>query len=189
MNHADHVNLLRKGIPNPGGVWADFGSGRGAFTLALADLIGPSGEIYSVDKNRHALSDQQRAMQTQFPGRKADSTHYIIADFTKPIHLPPLDGLVMANALHFAAEKDGVLDLVRGYLKPGGRFILVEYNIARGNPWVPYPISYPQWEQIARSHGFAQTRILATRSSRTFSEIYSALAIKPVTSRSESQSN
>ena len=35
MNHRDHVNLLRRGVPEPGGVWADLGSGAGAFTLAL----------------------------------------------------------------------------------------------------------------------------------------------------------
>ena len=40
MNHDDHVALLRGGIDQPGGVWADVGSGTGAFTLALADLIG-----------------------------------------------------------------------------------------------------------------------------------------------------
>ncbi len=51
MIHEDHVNLLRKGILEPGGVWADLGSGAGAFTLALADLIGSTGEIYSVDKD------------------------------------------------------------------------------------------------------------------------------------------
>lgn len=189
MNHKDHVNLLRKGIPAPGGVWADFGSGRGAFTLALADLIGPSGEIYSVDKNRRPLSDQEREMQARFPERKPDSSHFIVADFTQPIRLPPLDGLLMANALHFAPEKDEVLELMRSYLRPGGRFILVEYNIERSNPWVPYPIPYTQWEQLASNNGFAQTRILATRSSRTFSEIYSALTIKPVKSHSASQSN
>ncbi|TMD25838.1 MAG: class I SAM-dependent methyltransferase, partial [Chloroflexi bacterium] len=52
MNHEDHVRLLRKGIVEPGGVWADFGSGAGAFTLALADLLGTEGSIYSVDKDR-----------------------------------------------------------------------------------------------------------------------------------------
>ena len=41
MDHAEHVNFLRNGIPATGGVWADFGAGRGAFTLALADLIAP----------------------------------------------------------------------------------------------------------------------------------------------------
>ncbi len=46
MNHDDHVALLRGGIAQPGGVWADFGSGTGAFTLALAELIGPTGVIH-----------------------------------------------------------------------------------------------------------------------------------------------
>ena len=37
MDHTDHVNLIRAGV-STGGVWADFGSGGGAFTLALADV-------------------------------------------------------------------------------------------------------------------------------------------------------
>ena len=32
--------LLTNGIAERGGTWADLGSGAGAFTLALADLIG-----------------------------------------------------------------------------------------------------------------------------------------------------
>ena len=55
MNHADHVSLLRAGVPSSGGIWADLGSGSGPFTLALADLIEPDGVIYSVDRDTHAL--------------------------------------------------------------------------------------------------------------------------------------
>ena len=44
MEHPDHVALLRPGVP-PGGAWADIGAGEGAFTLALADLLGPGGSI------------------------------------------------------------------------------------------------------------------------------------------------
>jgi len=57
MDHADHLNLIRKGVPNKGGIWAEFGSGRGAFTMALAELIGLNGEIFSVDKDRRALRE------------------------------------------------------------------------------------------------------------------------------------
>src|SRR5450432_1175203 len=67
MNHSDHVRLLRKGVPEPGGVWADLGSGSGAFTLALADLLGASGHIYSVDKDRRVLREQEQAMRSLFP--------------------------------------------------------------------------------------------------------------------------
>ncbi len=173
MNHEDHVRLLRGGVPEPGGVWADLGSGSGAFTLALADLLGPTGEIYSVDRDQGALREQERAMRARFP---ATTVHYLAADFTERLDLPPLDGVVMANSLHFQREKGPVLQLVRGYLKPGGRLILVEYNIDRGNTWVPYPLSYQTWEALARQHGFANTMLLARQPSRWLGEMFSALS-------------
>ncbi|MGH8246312.1 MAG: class I SAM-dependent methyltransferase [Gammaproteobacteria bacterium] len=177
MNHADHVALLRAGVPGPGGVWADLGSGTGAFTLALAELIGPAGQIYSVDKDAGALREQERAMRARFPQL---TVHYLAADFTRPLRetVPPLDGIVMANALHFQHEtvRDRLLQLIRGYLRPGGRLILVEYNVDRGNPWVPHPLSYATWEVVAHRNGFADTRLLATRPSRFLREIYSAVS-------------
>jgi len=175
VEHADHVALLRDGVPG-GGTWADLGSGQGAFTLALAGLLGGSGTIYSVDRDAAALRAQQQAMSSRFPGITA---HYLTADFAKPLDLPPLDGVLMANALHFVREKSGVLQMVGGYLKQGGRLVLVEYNADQGNPWVPYPLSYPTWEALARRSGFEHTRRLATTPSRFLKEIYSALSFKP----------
>lgn len=173
MQHEDHVALLRGGIAGPGGIWADLGSGTGAFTLALADLIGPTGEIYSVDKDRGSLKEQERAMSARFPGT---TVHYLVADFSRKLELPPLDGVVMANSLHYQRDKDAALQLVRGYLRPGGRLLLVEYNADRGNPWVPYPLSYSTWEMVARRNGFADTRLLARVPSRFLNEMYSALS-------------
>ena len=175
MDHNDHVFLLTNGIPERGGTWADLGSGAGAFTLALADLIGPQGHIYSVDKDRGSLREQERAMRTSFP---ANTVEYIHADFTRPLNLPPLDGIVMANSLHFARQKDHVLQLVRGYLRPGGRLLLVEYSTDRGNMWVPFPFSYSTWEEMARQNGFAHTQLLATVPSRYFGGIYAAMSVR-----------
>lgn len=157
MTHEDHVRLLQGGIRGPGGVWADLGSGWGAFTLALADLLGPGAAIYSVDKDRGGLREQEKALQSRFP----DTTvHYIAADFTRPLDLPPLDGIVMANSLHYQRHKVPVLQLVRGYLKPGGRLI-----------------SYPTWERLAQHNGFSSTQLLATVPSRFLREIYAALSM------------
>ena len=174
MNHKDHVYLLQKGVPGQGGIWADLGSGTGAFTLALANLVGPTGQIYSVDRDKAALREQERAMRASFP---ATTVHYITGDFTRRLDLPLLDGIVMANSLHFVSQKDPLLQLVRSYLRPGGRLILVEYNTDRGNMWVPYPLSYSTWETLARQNGFAQTQLLATVPSRFFGEMYSALSL------------
>jgi len=173
MQHADHVNLLRPGIPEPGGRWADLGSGTGAFTLALAELIGPDGQIYSVDKDRGALRTQERQMRARFP---AVTIGLIVGDFAQPLQLPPLDGVVMANSLHFHRHKEPILRLVQGYLKPGGRLILVEYGTDRGNPWVPYPLSYQTWQDLAERSGLVGTQLLATRPSRFLGQIYSALS-------------
>ncbi len=174
MNHHDHIYLLRKGISSPGGTWADLGSGGVAFTLALADLIGPTGQIYSVDKDRHALNRQESAMRSRFP---SISVSYLIADFTRKLDLPPLDGLVMANSLHFIRHKDPTLQLIRSYLKPHGRLLIVEYNADRGNMWVPYPFSYGTWEKLAKQNGFASAQLLATVPSSFFGEMYSAMSM------------
>lgn len=178
MNHKDHVNLLQKGIPEKGGIWADLGSGTGSFTLALADLIGPASHIYTIDKDRRALKDQEKAMRTNFP---TTAVEYIPADFSHRLDLPELDGIIMANSLHFVRYKGPILQLIRGYLRPYGRFILVEYNTDRGNMWVPYPLTYRTWEKLAHQNGFTQTQLLTTVPSRYFGEIYSALSLQPQT--------
>ncbi|MEJ2600288.1 MAG: class I SAM-dependent methyltransferase [Anaerolineales bacterium] len=184
MNHQDHVDLLRQGVQTERiadqssgqdhpPVWADFGSGTGAFTLALADLLPVQALIYSVDRDHRALEQQERTLRARFPHHKVI---YLPTDFTRPLGLPPLDGLVMANALHFQRHKLPLLRLIRGYLRPSGRFILVEYNVDRGNLWVPFPVSYSTWEKLAQQNGFWPTRRLTIKPSHFLKEIYSALS-------------
>lgn len=176
MDHQDHVYLLSKGIPDTGGIWADFGSGNGAFTLALAELIGPEGLIYSIDKNQGSLVQQQRILERLYP----DTTvHYLRADFSRPLDIPPLDGLVTANALHFHKQKDQTISLLQGYLKPGGRFLVVEYDADKGNHWVPYPFSYRTWQRLARQNGLQRTELLATVPSSFLGKFYAALSYAP----------
>jgi SAM-dependent methyltransferase len=167
------VALLREGVSGHGVLWADLGSGTGAFTLALAELLGPRGILYSVDREAGALREQARALRERFP---AVAVHQRVADFTQPLDLPPLDGLVLANSLHFVADKEPVLRRLRRLLRPGGRLILVEYDVDAGNAWVPYPIPYVAWERLARRLGFHSTRRLASRPSRFLREIYSAVS-------------
>src|SRR6266576_3220057 len=116
LNHADHVALIKDGVGERGGTWADLGAGEGAFTLALADVLGPQAHIVAVDKDARAL----RTLAGRFDTR--------VADFTKPLDLHDLDGVLMANSLHFVRDQDPVLKAVRGVLGDGGRLIVVEYG-------------------------------------------------------------
>lgn len=178
MEHGDHVMLLRKAVTKKGGTWAEFGSGRGAFTLALAELVGNEGEIYSVDKNGRALEVQEAALNNQFPV-KMPRVHFLVRDYTLPIDLPALDGLLMANSLHFQRDKEPVLEAIYSYLSPGGCLVMVEYNIRHGNPWVPYPLPLDKWKSLVKVCGLENPRLLVSRPSSTMGEIYSAVCYKP----------
>ena len=177
MNHADHVRLLAGGVTQgEGGTWADLGAGTGAFTLALADLIGPHGIIHAIDRDRGALAELRSAFVSAVPQAEVRVQS---ADFTRRLDLSDLDGVVMANSLHFVEDRASVLALVRGYLKHGGRLLLVEYDSDRGNAWVPHPMTFETWRNVAASAGFVETRRLATVPSRFLNRIYSALSLAP----------
>jgi ubiquinone/menaquinone biosynthesis C-methylase UbiE len=83
----------------------------------------------------------------------------------------------MANSLHFVRDKAPVIRQLQRYLRPGGRLLVVEYNVDRGNTWVPHPFSYTTWAAMAERAGFAETRLLVTRPSRFLGEIYSAVSV------------
>jgi ubiquinone/menaquinone biosynthesis C-methylase UbiE len=170
MEHADHVALIRDAVIE-GETWLELGSGTGAFTLALADLLGPGGTIHSVDTARGALSEQSKIVHTRFPSIRLDQR---TADFTRSLGFNGMDGVLMANSLHFVKDKAPVLSLVRSYLKPGGTFVLVEYDADRGNLWVPHPISYITWLAVAPGAGFSGTRLLGRVPSRFLNAIYSS---------------
>lgn len=174
MNHTDHVNLLLPANLTPLMRWADFGAGAGAFTLALRELLGPESDIYAVDKDRARLNELKQAWQARF-GTSPSRLHLMPADFTNPIELPALDGVLMANSLHFFKEKPRILRHVASFLKPGGALILIEYNVDSGNAWVPYPLSFETWRKLAPQAGFKEPTLLAQAPSRFLNGFYSAI--------------
>jgi SAM-dependent methyltransferase len=174
MDHADHVGLLR-GAVEAGGIWADIGAGTGAFTLALADLLGADGRIVAVDRDAGALRENARLVAARFPDVTLET---MAADFTRPLELPGLDGLLAANSLHYVPRdrQAVVVSALAAHVRDGGRFVVVEYDADRGNPWVPHPFSYPSWERLAEDAGLSDTRLLGRVPSRFLGAIYSAVS-------------
>jgi ubiquinone/menaquinone biosynthesis C-methylase UbiE len=164
LNHADLVALIEDGVRGAGGRWADLGAGEGAFTAALADVLGPSAHVVAVDKDARALLSIAARFETR------------VADFTRPLDMHDLDGVLMANSLHFVRDKQPVLEAVHAMLKSNGRLVIVEYGADRGNLWVPHPFTYARWETMAARAGFRNTRLLRSVPSRWLGSMYSAVS-------------
>ena len=177
MTHADHVALIRPGAEESAGAWADLGAGSGAFTLALAVVLGVGSRIFAVDRDSGALAMLERELQRgRRTARDLPPVTTVCADLRDEVPLPPLDGILMANSLHFQADACAVLSHAARWLKPGGRLIIVEYDIETPNPWVPYPIPWSRLPAVLECAGFPPGRLLGTRPSRYHGRMYSACA-------------
>jgi ubiquinone/menaquinone biosynthesis C-methylase UbiE len=180
LNHGDHVNLLRPAIPitAPTATWADIGAGEGAFTLALADVLGPGATVIAVDRDERALVRANAALTSSFPRTRHS---HLVGDFRAALGLPELEGLICANSLHFVPREEqvAVISALAGHIKPGGMFVVVEYDADSGNPWVPYPFSARSWPRLAEAAGLLEPRVMGHVPSRFLGAIYSASAQRP----------
>src|ERR1700730_13739469 len=78
--------------------WADLGCGTGLFTRALAELLPPGSTIYAVDERAEALKKIQDSSRQHIIRIKPN---FVDDDLS----LARLDGLLMANSLHFVKDK------------------------------------------------------------------------------------
>jgi ubiquinone/menaquinone biosynthesis C-methylase UbiE len=173
MNHDDHVRLIRAGVEAIGSRWLELGAGEGAFTLALADVLGPGGEIIALDRDAAALPRLADELPRRFPGV---SLHTRIGDFRDELPAGPFDGVLAANSLHFVTDPADVLRRAADRLSLGGRAVVVEYDADRGNPWVPHPFSVKRFAEIAEAAGLTDAREIGRVPSRFLGAIYSATA-------------
>lgn len=179
MKIADAVELIEGAIPRRRARWADLGAGGGTFTQALVELLGPGSRIYAVDRDARALASLGRWVKAA-----AADVVTIVADFSRPFELPDLDppgldGILLANALHFVPDPGAVLAGLTTRLRPGGRVVLVEYEQRRSSRWVPSPIPTDSLPALAAAAGLSAPIVTATRPSSFGGNLYVAFADLP----------
>jgi trans-aconitate methyltransferase len=161
MHHRDAVAMFDGAsfdTPAPS-TWADLGCGDGTFTLALADRLAPGSTIHAVDRDAHALGMPSAA------GGVRIEAH--IADFTRSWPFTSvLDGILMANSLHFVHSPGEFLRRCTAVLAPSGRLLIVEYDTDASNSWVPHPISLASLSRLVGDVGFRRVQKLGSRRSR-----------------------
>jgi SAM-dependent methyltransferase len=176
MDHRDHVALIRDGVEGAGPRRLELGAGEGAFTLALADVLGPGGQITAVDRDRRALASNAEAVTQRFPSTNLQT---LANDFTQSLPPGPFDGVLAANSLHFLTERDRgrLLAVLRERLARNGPLLLVEYDADHGNPWVPHPFSFATWRREAQAAGFREPALIHRVPSRFLGAIYGAVTL------------
>ena len=185
MNASDAAALIAGAVPPAEGprsamrVWADLGAGAGTFTQALAGLLGPGARVYAVDRERRAIAALERLAASVRPGAIVIPRR---ADFADPasldgLNLPPLDGILLANALHFvpAADQATVLARLVTRLRPRGRLVVAEYDGRGPSRWVPAPVSLERLRELLPA-GVGPLREVGRRPSAYGGVIYAAVA-------------
>lgn len=176
MDTDQAVALIVGAVPRSPGTWADVGAGDGTFTGALAQLLGPDSRIYAIDRDARAVAALER-----WAAKEAPNVIPVGADFERPFDLPGLeeprlDGILLANSLHFVPDAAVVLGRLVAWMRPGGRVVVVEYDLRAASRWVPYPIPPARLTALAASAGLTAPAITATRPSAFGGVLYVAAA-------------
>lgn len=132
--------------------WADLGCGDGLFSKALLSLLPTGSIVHAIDQT------PQTFLETHIKFQKLN--------FEKEdLELPLLNGILMANSLHFIKDKQTLLERLKNNLLPTGSFILIEYDLLVANRWVPYPLNYMAAIKLFKAAGFDSIEKIGERKS------------------------
>jgi len=157
----------------------DLGSGSGRDVYALAQLVGPSGEVVGVD-----MTDEQLAVAEQYRDWHSekfgfDNVRFIKGDIERlhelGLEAGSFDVIVSNCVINLCTDKDAVLDGIQRLLKPGGEFYFSDVYADRRvpdavrNDSVLYgeclggALYWNDFLHIATKAGFADPRLVEDR--------------------------
>jgi SAM-dependent methyltransferase len=140
-------------------IWADLGCGDGTFTFALADLLASRSIIHAMDRDGAAL----RRIPSAHDGVRI-TTHR--GDFTnQPWPFAGLDGILMANSLHYVENQAAFIRVCEQQMKSRHRFLIVEYDTSEASRWLPYPVSQTRLTDLFERAGYSSIRVMHSRPS------------------------
>src|SRR3990167_2730601 len=152
--HPTH-NVRSLGI-SPGMKIADFGSGSGAYALAIAETLCNSGHVYAVDVQRDLL----RRTKNEAHRRGFKNVEVVWGDLEYAGATKIADGLLdmvlISNLLFQINEKNAVIKEAWRVLKPGGRLVIIDLSDSFGGvgPLEVDVVAKEAAESLAVSNGF-----------------------------------
>ena len=171
MEFSTAVHLIEKGIykSDTPQRWADLGAGDGLFTRALGSVLPENSSILAVDQNVSSLKFIRWNL-------KSVSLQTQVDNFISMNWAENLDGILMANALHYVSDQVAFSLRLKTKLSPLGRLIVVEYERRQSNAWVPYPVDFKKLQELGEKAGFSSiVKLEETPSIFDGATIYSAV--------------
>ena len=108
----------------PGNVVADLGAGSGLFAFPLGKAVG-QGRVYAVELDEGFLTH----MRGKAKAEGVTNVLPVLGKFTDP-SLPArdVDVAFFHDVLHHVQDRPAYLKSVAGYVKPGGRIVVIDLN-------------------------------------------------------------
>lgn len=125
QNSADVEWLIEALELKEGSVVADIGAGDGDQTLAIAEHIGPEGQIYSTELGEDALQELRENLEW------ADTSNIIVLEgHPTQTNLPEecCDAIYMRRVYHHVGDPSAFNASLFQSLKPGGRLAIIDFE-------------------------------------------------------------
>ena len=109
----------------PGQVVADLGAGTGLFSSPMAQAVAPGGKVYAVEIDKGFFA----AIQAKAKESNLSNVTTVLGEFTDPkLPAQDVDVAFMHDVLHHVEDRAGYLKSAARYVKPGGRFVVIDYR-------------------------------------------------------------
>lgn len=115
----------------PGQIVADFGCGAGLDLLIAARRVGPGGKVIGIDGSRDMVKTARRAAKET----GAANIEVRVGDIRRPPLRPESVDVVLSNCvLGMFPDKQQILGVIAGALRPGGVAVISDVVYADGTP-------------------------------------------------------
>jgi ubiquinone/menaquinone biosynthesis C-methylase UbiE len=129
---AKRAGIVEAAGVKPGQAVADIGAGTGLFTRMFAEKVGPEGKVYAVEIApaflKHIAAEAEKAgLGDRIEGVRSTQESSNLPEGS-------VDVVFLCATYHHFDNPAAMLDSIRKALKPGGRLVLVEWDLKPDSP-------------------------------------------------------
>lgn len=161
--------LLPGLLETPSGIWLDAGCGDGVFADVLRESNPAELCVIGLDRDRYSLRRFSNCLDS-----KQQPALAVLGDLESELPFTGLDGILLANVLHYFAhpEQVNILRRVARAMNHSGMLVIVEYNSNQSTSAVPHPIPLSSVSQLLKDASFIAPQKISRVSSSYLREMY-----------------